>query len=94
MTFYRGDPNRLYPPNDSKRPVDYLNYGNSKLGGRVNNSTQYNPEITLYFNNADELLKVKESFQGSVYEQTVSGTNYANHNISYSITYSSWDVVT
>lgn len=34
----------------------------------------YNPQITLYYNSSAELIKVKESWRGEVWEQTISGT--------------------
>lgn len=53
----------------------------------------YNPKTILYFNNNDELLKVREEWRGEFYEQTISGSNYANHTIDYSVTYNAWTTV-
>lgn len=54
----------------------------------------YNPEITMYYNNADELLKVEEVWRGVKYTQTISGSDYANHTIDHSVTYSAWEETT
>jgi len=53
-------------------------------------SEGYNPEITMYYNNSNELLKIEEVWRGTKYTQTISGSNYANHTIDYSVTYSAW----
>ena len=53
-------------------------------------SEGYNPEITRHYNSADELLKIEEVWRGSKYTQTISGSDYTNHIISYSVTYSAW----
>jgi hypothetical protein len=54
----------------------------------------YNPEITMYYNNVDELLKIEEVWRGIKHIQTVSGSNYANHTIDYSVTYGAWEETT
>lgn len=53
-------------------------------------SEGYNPEITMYYNDSDELLKIEEIWRGKKHTQTISGSNYANHTINYSVTYSAW----
>lgn len=55
-------------------------------------SEGYNPEITRYYNSADELVRVEEVWRGSKYSQTISGTTYSGQwpSYSYSITYSAW----
>lgn len=60
--------------------------------GRVGKKA-YNPKTVLYFNNNDELLKVREEWYGEIYEQTVSGSNYANHTVNYTVTYNAWTTV-
>ena len=34
----------------------------------------YNPQIILYYNVSDDLVKVRETWRGEVWEQTISGT--------------------
>lgn len=57
-------------------------------------SEGYNPEITMYYNNNNELLKIEEIWRGVKHSQTVSGSNYANHTISFSLTYGAWEETT
>lgn len=54
----------------------------------------YNPEITYYYNNNDELLMVDEIWRGKKFTQTISGSNYANYIVSYRVTYSAWEETT
>jgi hypothetical protein len=54
----------------------------------------YNPETTYYYNNNDELLGIEEVWRGKKYTQTISGSSYANHTVSYSITYGAWEETT
>jgi len=53
-------------------------------------SDGYNPQITYYYNNANELLRIEEVWRGKKYTQTISGSNYANHIINYNVVYGSW----
>ncbi len=57
-------------------------------------SEGYNPEVVMYYNNNSELLKIEEIWRGVKHSQTISGSNYANHTISYSLTYSAWEEAT
>lgn len=54
----------------------------------------YNPEITMYYNSSNELLLVEEVWRGTKFSQTISGSAYANHTISYSLTYGAWEETT
>jgi hypothetical protein len=54
----------------------------------------YNPEVIMSYNSSNELLKVEEIWRGVNHSQTVSGSNYANHTISYTLAYSSWEETT
>jgi len=54
----------------------------------------YNPTIVEYYNNSDELLKTEEIWRGKKYSQTISGSNYANHTVSYTVTYQAWEETT
>ena len=53
----------------------------------------YNPKKTYYYNSSDELLKVREEWRGVIYEQTISGSSYANHTVNYTVTYNEWATV-
>lgn len=54
-------------------------------------SQSYNPEITMFYNSSDELLKTEEVWRGRKFTQTISGSAYASQTISYSVTYSAWE---
>ena len=55
-------------------------------------SEGYNPEVTMYYNIADELVRIEEIWRGVKHSQTISGTTYSGQwpSYSYSITYSAW----
>jgi hypothetical protein len=57
-------------------------------------SEGYNPEIIMYYNSSSELLKIEEIWRGVKYTQTISGSNYADHVIDNSLTYSAWEKTT
>ena len=57
-------------------------------------SEGYNPDITMYYNSADELLRIEEIWRGVIHSQTISGSDYTNHTVSYSITYNAWEETT
>jgi len=63
-------------------------------GSTVVGSMGYNPEITKYYNSADELLRIEEVWCGEKYTQTISGSAYANQTVDYSVTYSAWEKTT
>jgi hypothetical protein len=50
----------------------------------------YNPAITLYYNSSDELIKVRESWRGEVWEQTISGTTTGSGVISQVVDYETY----
>ncbi len=56
----------------------------------------YNPEITMYYTSADELVRVEEVWRGKQYSQTISGSNYSEQwpSYSYSVTYNAWEETT
>jgi len=57
-------------------------------------SESYNPQIILYYNSSDELIKVEEIWRGETWVQTVSGTNSIgapiSQTIDYSVYYDAW----
>lgn len=57
-------------------------------------SEGYNPEVIMYYNSNNELLKIAEIWRGVMHTQTISGSNYANHTVSFSLTYSAWEKTT
>jgi len=56
----------------------------------------YNPEITMYYDGADNLLRIEEVWRGVKHSQTISGTTYSGQwpTYNYSITYSAWEETT
>ena len=56
----------------------------------------YNPDITLYYDSSDNLVRVEEVFKGIMYSQTISGSNYAQQwpNYTYSVKHNAWDTTT
>jgi hypothetical protein len=50
----------------------------------------YNPAITLYYNSSDELIKVRESWRGEVWEQTISGTTTSSGVMSQVVDYETY----
>ncbi len=62
---------------------------------RVNVGVEgYNPALTLYYNSAEDLIKVKEEWRGEVWEQTISGTKTGgvpiNQVIDHEVYFDSW----
>ena len=58
--------------------------------------TGYNPDITIYYGSDDNIVHVREIWRGKQYDQTVSGTNYAQYwpTYGYSVTYFAWEETT
>jgi hypothetical protein len=58
--------------------------------------TGYNPDITIYYGSDDNIVHVTEIWRGMQYDQTVSGTVYAQYwpTYSYSVTYNAWEETT
>lgn len=56
----------------------------------------YNPAVTIYYGSDDNVVHIKEVWRGKQYDQTVSGTNYAQQwpTYSYSVTYNAWEETT
>jgi len=56
--------------------------------------TGYNPDVTLYYNGSDELIKVKETWRGEIWEQTISGTTssgvYMDQVVDHETCFDSW----
>jgi len=77
-------------------PQNYdRNLRSPKFYSTVNSGRQeFNPDIIMSYNNADELLQVEEIWRGTKWTQTISGSNYANHTISYTVTYRAWEETT
>lgn len=95
MSFYRGDRDRNWPLNKSKRPEEYRPETSAKFGSTVNGVSHYNPVITYYYNSSDKIIKIEEVFDGKKQTQTISGTgDYANQTVSYYATYSAWEETT
>ena len=70
------------------REVKYYN-------NRVNVGAEgYNPEITLFYNSSNELIKVRETWRGEIWEQTISGTvtggGVMDQTIAYETCFDSW----
>lgn len=62
---------------------------------RVNVGVEgYNPALTLYYNSAGDLIKIKEAWRGDVWEQTISGTKTGgvpvDQVIDHQLYYDSW----
>jgi len=56
---------------DEYRKLRYVKF----YKDRVNVGAEgYNPQIILYYNSSDELIKVREAWRGDIWEQTISGT--------------------
>lgn len=55
---------------------------------------EYNADITLFFNSNDEILRVEEVWRGVRWTQTISGSNYLNQTVDYSVLYSAWEETT
>ena len=57
----------------------------------------YNPQITLYYNGSDELIKVKEAWRGEIWEQTISGTvaggGTINQTVAYETYFDPWEKI-
>jgi hypothetical protein len=56
----------------------------------------YNPDITIYYDSSDNIVRVEEVFKGTMYAQTVSGSNYAQQwpTYSYLVVYNAWVTTT
>jgi len=56
----------------------------------------YNPTITRYYDSSDNVVRVEEVFRGTMFAQTISGTNYAQQwpTYTYAVTYYSWEETT
>jgi hypothetical protein len=78
----------LVPKNYNRNTKDPKFYIYSTAEG----SEGYNPETTMYYNAADELVRIEEVWRGVKHSQTISGTTYSGQwpSYSYSITYSAW----
>lgn len=105
MPFYRGDPDRNYPADKSKRPPEYRKLPKNKFfstaGGE--DHVAYNPTITLYYadTNENELVRVEETVrlsdtQMSKYAQTISGSNYSQQwpNYDHYVVFNPWEYTT
>ena len=46
-------------------------------------SEGYNPEITVYYDSDNNVVRVKESWRGETWARTISGSNYAQNWPSY-----------
>jgi hypothetical protein len=58
---------------------------------RVDVGTEgYNPQIILYYNSNDELVKVREEWRNEVWEQTISGTNMGSQTIVNQTYFDAW----
>lgn len=55
-------------------------------------SGKYNPQITLYYNAADDLIKVKEEFANEIWQQTISGTGISQ-TVVKTVIYDPWTKV-
>jgi len=58
--------------------------------------TNYNPDTTIYYGSDDNIVHVTDVYRGMQYDQTVSGTNYAEQwpSYTYSVTYNAWEETT
>jgi hypothetical protein len=56
----------------------------------------YNPDITIYYGSDDNIVHITEVWRGKKYDQTVSGSCYAEYWPSYtcSVTYFAWEETT
>lgn len=50
----------------------------------------YNPQTILYYNSSDDLIKVRESWRGETWEQTISGTVTGSGVVDQTIAYETY----
>ena len=71
-------------------------YSSTAIVGRKG----YSPVVTEYYNTVsgadDHLVRVEEVFEGTMYAQTISGSNYAQQwpNYDYNVVYGAWATTT
>lgn len=74
-----------------------LTYDRGRSFGRMHvlsrEDKSYNPEITMYYNSSNDMVKIKEVSGGKTYEKYITGSSM-DSTIAYSITYSQWVDVT
>lgn len=72
---------------DEYRKLRYVKF----YKDRVNVGAEgYNPKIILSYNSSDELIKVRETWRGELWEQTISGTTTGSEIMDQTIDYETY----